>query len=155
MSAGDPADCSLWFSSFLASRGCIVLYRPLLSLVNSWSDDDGRLVQCEFSVRDKLFRVCCLYAPNRNPERGQFLDGLPGNIDPSVPTVLVGDFNTVFDRQIDRRGSDPLDSSRESSASLEALFDACCVVDIWRYLHPGSVGFTWTRWDGSLASRIV
>ena len=158
------ADCSLWFSSsgFAScispgsnhSRGCIVLYRPSLSFVNSWSDDDGRLVQCEFSVRDKLFRVCCLYAPNRNTERGQFLDGLPGNIDPSVPTVLVGDFNTVFDRQMDRRGSDPLDSSRESSASLEALFDACCVIDIWRYLHPDSVGFTWTRWDGSLASRI-
>ena len=130
------ADCSLWFSSSgnsscispgsNHSRGCIVLYRPSLSLVNSWSDEDGRSVQCEFSVRGKLFRVCCFCAPNRNPERGQFRDGLPFNIDPSVATVLVGDFITVFDRQVDRRGSDPLDSRRESSARLEALFDACC-----------------------------
>ena len=34
------------------------------------------------------------------------------------------------------------------------LFDACCVVDIWRYLHPSSSSFTWTRWNSSLASRI-
>ena len=34
------------------------------------------------------------------------------------------------------------------------LFDSCCVVDIWRYLHPNVSGFTWTRWNGALASRI-
>lgn len=37
---------------------------------------------------------------------------------------------------------------------LSNLVEDCCVVDIWRYLHPSSVGFTWTRWDGSLASCI-
>lgn len=33
-------------------------------------------------------------------------------------TVLAGDFNTVFDRSLDRRGSDLTDSSWESSSSL-------------------------------------
>ena len=40
------------------------------------------------------------------------------------------------------------------SVRLASLFDACCVTDIWRYLHPDSSGFTWTKSDGSLASRI-
>ena len=159
-----PAESTSWFASsgFLScvspgshhSCGCVILYRPTLSLVDSWSDAAGRLLQCAFSFHDKSFRVCCLYAPNRNPGRDLFFEEVSDMVDPSVPTLLVGDFNTVFDRLKDRRGSDPLDSSRESSARLSALFDSCCVVDIWRYLHPDSSGFTWTRWDGSIASRI-
>ena len=122
--------------------------------MNSSSDAAGRFLQCEFSFGGQLFRVCCVYAPNRNPDRDQFLEDLPDRIDPSVPTLVVGDFNTVFDRVKDRRGSDPLDSSRESSACLVAFFDACCIINIWRYLYPDSAEFTWTRWDGSIASRI-
>ena len=82
------------------------------------------------------------------------MDDLHSKIDPSIPIVLAGDYNTVFDRSIDHLGYDPADSSRESSSSLRDLFDTCCVIDIWRYLHPSSSSFTWTRCNGSLASRI-
>jgi len=111
-------------------------------------------LQCEFSFYAKLFRVCCIYSPNRNPARDLFLHGLQSRIDPSIPTVLAGDFNAVFDRTLDRSGSDPSDLSHESSTSLLSLFDSCCVIDIWRYLHPTDAGFTWTRWNGAFASRI-
>ena len=157
-------ECSSWFRSSgfdsvvsggsTHSCGCIVYFRPTVSLVNSWFDSDGRFLQCEFSFSAKLFRVCCIYGPNRNPARDLFLDDLHSEIDPSIPTILAGDFNSVFDRALDRFGSDPSDSSRESSASLSSLFDSCCVVDIWRYLHPNVSGFTWTRWNGAMASRI-
>ena len=33
----------------------IVLFRPIVSLVNSWCDSDGRFLQCEFSYSAKLF----------------------------------------------------------------------------------------------------
>ena len=83
-----------------------------------------------------------------------FFDDLQEKADPSVPTILCGDFNAVFDRSVHQFGSDPSDLSRESSSSLQHLFDACCTVDIWRYLHPSSSCFSWTRWDGYHASRI-
>ena len=86
--------------------------------------------------------MASIYAPNRNPERNDFLDFCIDNIDPSIPTVVCGDFNTVMDRALDRRGSDSLDSSRESSSNLNALFFECCVLDIWRSLHPDSLAFT-------------
>ena len=149
------SECSLWFRSSgfdsvvscgsAYSCGCIILFRPSLSLVNSWSDSDGRCLQVEFSVCAKLFHVCCLYAPNRSPARDLFLDGLHSEIYPSIPTVLPGDFNTVFDHAVDRFGSDPSDSSRESSSSLSNLFYSCCVVDIWRSLQLNVSGFTKTR----------
>ena len=115
--------CLSWFSSSgfdfvlspgsIHSCGCIVLFRPSLSLVNSWCDTDGQFVQCEFSFLGKSFCICCVYCPNRNSARDQFLDDLHSKIDPSIPIVLAGDFNTVFDRSIDRLGSDPADSSQE------------------------------------------
>ena len=158
------SECSSWFlsSGFSAvaspgsshSCGCIVFFRPSLSLVNSWCDVSGRYLQVEFSFFGSTFRVCCVYAPNRNPARDQFFGDLHSKIDPSIPTILCGDFNEVFDRSLDRAGSDPPVSPRDGSSSLKYLFDDCWVVDIWRYLHPSSVGFTWTRWDGSLASHI-
>ena len=157
-------ECLSWFSSSgfssvvspgsVHSCGNIILFRPSLSLVNSWCDGDGRFLQCEFSFLGKSFQVCSVYSPNRNPARDQFLDDLHHKVDPSVLTVLAGDFNTVFDCSVDRFGSDPSDSSRESSSSLQGLFNACCITDVWRYLHPSSPGFTWTRWNGSLASHI-
>ena len=70
---------------------------------------------CEFRFYNQVFRVCCVYARNSNPQRNQFLDDVSVNIDPSVLTVLASDFNTVFDRSLDRRGSDPFDVSREPS----------------------------------------
>ena len=158
------SECSLWFQSSgyscalscgsVHSCGCVVLFRPSLSLVNSWGDDDGRYLQCEFAFCGISFRVCCIYAPNRNPAHDQFFDDLQVKVDPSVPTILSSDFNAVFDRSVDRLGLDPSDLSRESFSSLQDLFDACCTADIWRYLHPSSSCFSWTRWDGSRASRI-
>ena len=75
-------ECTRWFSSTglfcvvpsgsAHSCACEVLYRPRLSLVASWSDADGRFVQCEFSFQAKLFRVACIYAPNRNLARDTF-----------------------------------------------------------------------------------
>ena len=158
------SECSSWLSSSgfscavspgsVKSCGCIVLYRPILSLVNSWCDPEGRFLQCEFSLRAKTFRVVCLYAPNRNPARGQFFDDVSSRVDPTVPTVLCGDFNTVFDRALDRSGSAVDDTSCESNAALSRLFDSCCAIDIWRYLHPSSSCFAWSRWNGQFSSRI-
>jgi len=74
-------------------------------------------------------------------------------VDPSVPTLLCGDFITVFDRGLDRRGGSS-DVSRESSLALENIVNGCCVADIWRVLHPTTSSFTWLKHDGSLSSRI-
>ena len=157
-------ECHSWFSSsgfnFVLSPGsarscgCIVLYRPILQLINSSSEFPGRSLMCHFSFHGSSFRVFCLYAPNRNPARDLFFNQITDAVDPSNPTVLCGDFNSVFDRSLDRRGSSANDNARESTLALTRLFDSCCVVDVWRYLHPHSISFSWTRWNGDLASRI-
>ena len=153
-----------WFSSHgfssISSRGSnhscgtVILFRSRLSLTSSFSDSNGRLVSCEFSYHDSKFRVVAIYAPNSNPARNTFFDYVISVVDPHVPTFVCGDFNAVSDRSLDRRGPAPLDTSRDSSLALSGLFKQCCVIDIWRYLHPTTSAFTWFKPDGSILSRI-
>ena len=131
-----------------------MLFRVTVSFLASWADAEGRFLHLEFSLRGVRFQVACVYAPNRNPEQDRFLEYVADNTDPSVPTILVRDFNTVFDQSLDRRGSVVGDTSRESTAALTRLFDDVYCIDIWRYLHPSTSGFTWSTADGCFSSRI-
>ena len=130
------------------------MFKSTLLLTGSFCDSEGRFVLWDFSFRDKVFRVASLYAPNVNPDRNDFLSFVMAKVDPSVHTLLCGDFNSFFYRSLDRCGSCPLDYSRESSVLLSSLFRECCVLDAWRYCHPSSKVFTWTKSDGSISSRI-
>ena len=122
-----------WFSSsgfnFVVSPGscrsggCVLLFHPCLLLVRSSCDVPGRTLLCEFLFHGSSFRVLCLYAPNRNPTRDLFFQQVADSVDPSVPTILCGDFNTVLDRSLDHFGSVPDDFSRESTAALIRVFD--------------------------------
>ena len=101
-----------------------------------------------------MFRIASVYAPNRNPERDELFTSCLDFADPSVPTILCGDFNAVFDRAKDRRGSDHAITARESFVSMELLFREFCVLDVWRHLHPDLRAYTWLKPNGSLSSRI-
>ena len=136
------------------SSRVVMLFHPHISLLRSWPDQSGRRLLAEFRSSDIVFRIYSIYAPNRNPDRDCFFEDVVDSVDPTISTSLCGDFNTVFDRTADQRGSCPLDTSRESTAGLVSLFSECSVVDVWHSLHPTDQCFTWTKPDGSIASRI-
>ena len=158
------AECQRWFSPFgylvvsspgsSRSGGTALLYRPNYEIVRSICDREGRFVLAEFRWRTVHFRLVTIYAPNRNPERDSFFEYVRGEIDALVPTIICGDFNTVWDRRVDRRGSDPTSTGRESSSVLRSLFQDIVAVDVWRKLHPDTKSFSWTKPDGTMASRI-
>ena len=123
---------SLGFVLLVICLWCLLAQTNLvavLSFVKSWLEG-GRFLQCEFVYRGKSFRVISLYAPNRNLARHDFFERVPSLVDPSVPTVVCGNFNAVFDRSLDRFGSDTADISTESSVALSHLFESCCCVHI-------------------------
>ena len=107
------SECSSWFSSFgflslaspgsVHSCGTVLLYRPRFTLCNFSSDAADCFICAEFSYNDLSFHVVSLYAPNRNPDRDTFLQFVSERVDPGSPTIICGDFNTVFNRARDRR----------------------------------------------------
>ena len=154
-------ECSLWFQSSgfscalscgsVHSCGCVVLFRPSLSLVNSWGDDDGRYLQCEVMFCGKSFRVCCIYAPTRNPARDQFFYDLWAKVDPLVPTILCGDFNAVFDRSVDK-------ALLVNALALSQVWYVASLVHMppWALKELSSLAFSFI-WSGKceLVSRSV
>ena len=135
-------ECSTWFSSYRYmsmsspgtnhSCGVVILYGPCYYVTKSWIEPAGRFMMLEFKHHNVVFRVECLYAPNRNPARDDFFCCCCANsIDPFVPTIVCGDLNAVFNRSLDRRCANMVDTSRESCQTLRSLFHNCCVVDVW------------------------
>ena len=133
-------ECFTWFSPFgfecitspgsARSCGTALLYRPKFNAVKSSFNSDGRLASGVFSFDNVIFSISSVYAPNRNPDRNCFLQLVHDSVDPAIPSFLCGDLNTVFDRSLDRRGSNATNTSRESSTVLRSLFADCCVIDI-------------------------
>ena len=106
------AEGQIWFSSYgfssvvspgtAHSCGSVILYRPCYTLDKFQIDAGGRFVMADFKYHEIAFRIVCLYAPNRNLGREDFFSFCESSVDPSVLTLLCGDFNAVFDRSLDR-----------------------------------------------------
>ena len=82
------------------SCGVAILYRPAFQVLNVRRDDSGRLVVVEFSGNNFDFQVMCLCAHNARDEGRQFFESLYCSIDPDIPIVMCGDFNTTVDIRI-------------------------------------------------------
>lgn len=109
---------------------------------------------CEFFYYDRLFRICGVYALNRDLDRSDFFYFVIDVIDFLVLTIICGDFNVVFDRVIDYGGLSILNVRRNDSVFLFFLFYECCVLDVWCIFYFIEFGFTWSSLDGFLLFRI-
>ena len=150
-----------WFPSFSAvvsvgsnrSCGVAVLFKRSFSLVDSVRDSSGCFVRARLLRDGATFDVVSLYAPNLRSDRLSFFPSLLPLLDPGVPTLLCGDFNSVMDPGCDRRiGGDR--SVTDTPDLLFSLFRDLSCVDVWRSLHPSQQAYTWFRPDGTRASRI-
>ncbi|CAB4027659.1 Hypothetical predicted protein [Paramuricea clavata] len=92
------------------SSGVASLYKPSLKLEYSFCDDDGRLVVAHLSdvaSESSVFQVANIYGPNRKQLGEAFFTSILPQMDPSLPTIFCGDFNTVVDSDMDRLGCNP------------------------------------------------
>jgi exonuclease III len=140
------------------SSGVAILYKSSVKLVHSVIDNAGRLVIGHFSVsssESSSFQVACVYGPDRKQPGEEFFSYVLSQLDPSFPTILGGDFNTVVNPNIDRFGCN-VDSywAYNWPQSLSLLTSELNLVDAWRKRHPTTRDYTWRRPNGSQASRL-
>ena len=115
------------------------LFRPVFSLLSTSCDSNSGFAACDFLYSDQRFRVISLYAPNTNPQRDDFFAYIASMVDLSMPSILCRDFNEVFNHHHDCVSPSTFVSAGDSSVSLQALFQECCVIDAWRYCHLLSI----------------
>ena len=111
-------------------------------------DQNGRFIILEANVQDHPFLFANLYAPNKTNEQSTFFEEIREELDnysvvEDCNIVIGGDFNVIFDPDLDGNGGNP--KRKESVKCINSICLANDLIDIWRIRHPNVKRFTWRQ----------
>ena len=115
---------SQWFFSHGTehSKGVLILIKNSLEfeLKTTEVDQNGRFIILEANVQDHLFLFVNLYAPNKTTEQSIFFEGISEELDnfslaEDCNIVISGDFNVIFDPDLDGNGGNQNEKNRLSA----------------------------------------
>ena len=146
---------AIFSHSTAEARGICVLFRKgaNIQIEKIAKDNEGRIIACECKKNQFLFTLCAVYAPNE--ERPQFfVESMRMFSEMSENRIWIGDFNLVFDPEIDRLGS--YYNKHRAKEILTSIKDELMLEDVWRILNEGVKTFSWMKRvrNKLLASRI-
>lgn len=140
------------------SAGVAILYTPFFKLEEVVVCHAGRGLLARFSSAScdtSPIQVINIYGPNQRKPGDEFFASLMSNVDPSLPTILGGDFNTVVDPALDRSGCNASSYWAYNWPRSLALFTSVLdLVDAWRQVYPTRLEYTWHRPNGTQSSRL-
>ena len=133
------------------STGCAIAFSENFSVVvnNQYKDIHGRFLILEVSINDKNFLLINLYNANTELDQLDVLDLLASkldslNFDPSCKPIFGGDFNLIFDTNLDSSGGNP-SLKKRSLAKLMKITQNLDATDIFRVRYPLLKRFTFHR----------
>ena len=126
------------------SRGVAILIKPTLSysLSKDLIDPNGRFIIIDIYLNNDSFTIINVYGPNID-DPSFFKDLSQRLLDFQCSSIIwAGDFNFVFNLQLDKQGGLQRTNfnARSEVLSLMGYYD---LVDIWRERNPKSNLFTW------------
>ena len=112
-------------------------------------DPSGQFVIIKTEIKDKMYVLINIYAPNKDPNIVSFFNNLltilqKNNLDEEENIIMGGDFNCPLNPSIDKKGgiSNPRKAVISTIGNLQEELD---LVDIWRVKKPEKKGFTWSQ----------
>ncbi|VDI81458.1 blast:Transposon TX1 uncharacterized 149 kDa protein [Mytilus galloprovincialis] len=139
------------------SRGVAIIIDNKLEckVINENKDKDGRILMLNIEIENIIYSLINIYAPNIETERNKFFKNLSDFISNyAIGTVILGgDMNDALSN-LDRKLTNGKRKNIKPVNSLKSLIKTHNLIDIWRYLNPKKVQFTWKRQNFSQASRI-
>lgn len=142
------------------SRGvAILLPRTLeVTVADQIIDPNGRYLLLDCTIEGTRFVLVNVYAPTKNVVNQQcvFLNDIREMLAPYMGENLIigGDFNTILDPTLDKRGG-RLEPTSQYMLDLREVIDDFDLVDIWRHKHPMTRMFTYqTSNRQNVSSRI-
>ena len=133
------------------SRGTAILFGKNLdySMQEQILDKNGRFVIVLATIQGNNFLLVNLYLPNYEHLQvsvmKSLIERLTSDFDIPIDTKIVwgGDFNFIFDSNLDSSGENPIlkTTSIETIQEIMLEWDLC---EIWRLRNPSSKIFTWS-----------
>jgi exonuclease III len=146
---------SFWCNGSSSSKGVAVLFKQNFSYLPTdiYKDNEGRIMSFQINLDNKEYRISNIYAPNNANERRVFIQKLQTLLSTlNTAQVIAGDFNCVFNNQMDRKSRNGLSRPDETLRELNNLNFILSTEDIWRRRFPNKKEYTFTRNDAK--SRI-
>ena len=132
------------------SKGVAILFGEQLdySIVKKIIDQNGRFILVLCLLQGNSFLLINSYAPNDEKNQVSLLLEICEviyNLDCPVDTSFIwgGDFNFIFDIELEASGGNPKLKTRSIEAIREIMLDLD-LCDIWRVRNPDAKKFTWS-----------
>lgn len=137
------------------ARGVAILFRRNFScqILRIDRDPKGRFLIATIKTHGREIVISNVYAPNE--DKPQFFHKLFKNLQiaHSPEWLLAGDFNLVFDMNLDRRSISNVLLRKKAAESLENIMQVNELYDVWCKLHPDVKRYT-CHSSAKSASRI-
>ena len=139
------------------SRGVCVLVNPKFQgkISNILCDQEGRYILCDIWHDDVLCTMANIYAPNSDSP-GFFQQIFEKVVHRNDRNIVIGDFNTVLNPELDRKKYPGQDKGLTKSAQVINNHKVQHhMEDIWRIQNPDKIRYSWYRRKPKLqASRL-
>ena len=125
---------SFWNSGKISKvSGVGILLKNDLSikLYLTVKDEEGRILNLNFSIEKQNYQILNIYAPTKNSEKPKFYQQLKKYIEPKQHLILAGHFNMVEDLLLDRPGRNPSNIHKLGFDHLNKVKQMNDLVDIW------------------------
>ena len=127
-------------------------FDPNVQIVQT--DHQGRWIILNMLLDNKQIWLINLYGPNNDDP--SFFENIYKNLSTLQATldsiIMVGDFNTVLNTSMDRKGNHTTNYHPQALKEIMNVMDILELVDIWRLKYPDLVRYTWRRLNQ--ASRL-
>ena len=142
------------------SRGVAILIFPGLDLSVEclYKDESGRLITLQIEYNDQDLCVCNVYFPTRDKvqEQLKLLNTVKEvmNENDCLYSILGGDFNTIFNPDVDKQGGDMNNCTNTYTDELIAFMEAHDLTDAIRFQHVDRKIFTRIQRSPPVLSRL-
>jgi exonuclease III len=135
---------SFWCKSRDGFKGTAILFKNKLDFHyhNISRDLNGRYIIIDVVLKMTEFRIFCVYLPNEERERKEFINNLAVFFNINKLFIIGGDFNFVECNDLDKRGGTIYrgEGGKLEFANLKAAAD---LIDTFRIISPNGFQYSW------------
>jgi len=135
-----------------ASRGVAILFNKSYfdEIIESYTDNDGRMCSVTASKEGEIYCFVNIYSPNDHYVAINFYSLLLDHMldvqskHPNVNLVVSGDFNVIFNPNVDSIGRAQSRKEKEVVEKIKSIKNITNLFDTYRHIHKYG-GFTWSK----------